>query len=311
MQSSVRAEGTVGAETSHQANLRLVSPEYFAVMSIPKRAGRDLSTHDDAGAPKVVLINEALAHLLWPGLSLQQILGKRIDAIAEKRDVPDYREVVGIVGDLHDAALSKPNDPEFYIPVPQTPAVLWPYIQRSLVVVTRAANPNIDAMTFKRPLQQAVAAVDHSLPLADSHSMTELIGTSLEMARFNTLLLGILSIIALVLAMVGVYGVVSYFVAQRTQEIGIRMALGATPKQIWQHVVRRGLSPIVVGVAVGFATSLFTANVLRSQLYGVQTTDPGTFGSVGVLLLLVSLVATYVPARRAMRVAPVVALNAS
>ncbi|MDB4876625.1 MAG: permease [Gemmatimonadetes bacterium] len=311
MQSSVRAEGTVSAETSHQANLRLVSPEYFTVMSIPKRTGRGLSTRDDAGTPKVVVINEALAHLLWPTSSLTEILGKRIDAIAEKRDVPDFREVVGIVGNLHDAALSKPNDPEFYIPIPQTPAVLWPYIQRSLVVVMRAANPNVDVMTFKKPLQQVVAAVDHSLPLADAHSMTDLIGTSLAAARFSTLLLSTLGFIALVLAMVGVYGVVSYFVAQRTQEIGIRMALGATPQQIWKHVVRRGLAPIVVGVAIGFALSLFTANVLRSQLFGVATTDPQTFGSVAVLLLLVSLAATYVPARRAMRVAPVVALNAS
>ena len=111
--------------------------------------------------------------------------------------------------------------------------------------------------------------------------------------------------------MVGVYGVVSYFVTQRTQEIGIRMALGATPAQIWQHVVRRGLSPIVVGAVIGFVLSIVTAGVLRSQLFGVQTTDPATFVGVGGLLLLVSLVATYLPARRAMRVAPVVALNAS
>jgi ABC-type antimicrobial peptide transport system permease subunit len=125
----------------------------------------------------------------------------------------------------------------------------------------------------------------------------------------NTLLLSLLGGIALALAMVGVYGVVSYFVSQRTQEIGIRMALGATPSLIWQYVMRRGLMPIVAGVIVGLVLSSITTTVLRGQLYGVSGHDPLTLGGVAVLLLLVGVVASYVPARRAMRVPPVVALN--
>jgi putative ABC transport system permease protein len=311
MNSSVRAEGTSGPETAHTADLRLVSPDYFAVMSIPRRAGRDLTLRDDATSPKVVMINEALAHKLWPGQPLGAILGRRIDAVSNKRNESEFREVVGIVGDLHDAALTKTVDPEFYIPIPQTPEALWPFLARSLVVVVKAANPSINPATLKKPLQQAVARVDRSLPLADAVTMSDYVRASLATARFNTILLSALGAIALALAMVGVYGVVSYFVTQRTQEIGIRMALGATPTHIWRHVVRRGLSPIVVGVVMGFALSMFTVGVLRSQLFGVQPTDPATFGGVGALLLAVSLVATYVPARRAMRVAPVVALNAT
>ena len=141
--------------------------------------------------------------------------------------------------------------------------------------------------------------------------MTDYIRSSLDRARFNTLLLSMLGAIALVLAMVGVYGVVAHFVSQRTHEIGVRMALGATPKQTWRHVVARELAPIAFGVAIGLALSALTTGVLRNQLYGVTTTDPGTFVGVGLLLLGVSLVATYVPARRAMSVAPVEVLKAS
>ena len=279
-------------------------------MGIPLRAGRDLDQRDDATAPKVTVINEALARKLWPGIPIAEAIGRRIDAVSAKRDVPEYREVVGIVGDLHDAALDKPVEPEFYLPVPQTPANFWPFIQRSLVVVLRTADPATDPATLERPLQRAVAAIDPALPLAESQSMTQNIRTSLATARFNTMLLSMLGVLALVLAIVGVYGVVAYFVTQRTHEIGIRMALGATPRRIWQHVVSRGLAPIVAGVAIGLGLSVASAEVLRSQLYKVTTTDPITFGAVGVLLLLVSLIATYFPARNAMRVEPLEALNA-
>jgi predicted permease len=311
MHSSIRAGGTSGPEATHQANLRVVSPGYFAAMGIPQRIGRDLTARDDENAPRVVVINEALAHLLWPGENPASTIGRHIDAIGDKPNVPTLREIVGVVGDLHDLSLGKPTDAEFYIPVPQAPAMLWPLIQRSLVVVVRAGNPTVDASVLEKPLKQAVARVDRTLPLAESKTMSAYIRASLETGRFTTILLTTLGAIALVLAMVGVYGVVSYFVAQRTQEIGVRMALGATPRQIWRHVVRRGLSPIVAGVVVGFALSAFTAGVLRSQLYGVNTTDPETLVSVAGLLILVSILATYVPARKAMRVAPTVALNGS
>jgi predicted permease len=309
MRSSVLAEGQDRTGKAESANLRLASSGYFAAMQIPLLAGRDLSAHDDASSTPVVVINQALAKMLWPRAGLRDVLGKRLDALSEKRSQPHYMEVVGVVADLHDAALSQAPEPDFYVPFDQTPEVLWPLIQRSLVVVLRATNPGAETEALVRPLKRAVAQVDPSLPVAEAKSMSALLGESLATARMNTLLLTLLGAIALVLAMVGIYGVVSYFVSQRTHEIGIRMALGATPGRIWQFVVKRGLTPIALGVAVGFGLSALTTAVLRGQLYRVSGHDPVTFAAVGATLFAVGLVATYVPARRAMRVAPIVALN--
>src|SRR6185369_9879795 len=146
------------------------------------------------------------------------------------------------------------------------PSILWPLIQRSLVVVVRARNEAADVTALTKPLSKAVAAVDPSLPIAEARSMKEFLHGSLETAQFNTLLLSTLGGIALVLAMVGVYGVVAYFVTQRTTEIGVRMALGASPVAIWRLVLGRGLTPIVLGVAAGVALSLATSGVLQTQL---------------------------------------------
>ena len=284
MRSSVLAEGQDRTAAAESANLRLASSGYFATMQIPLLAGRDLDAHDDASSTPVVVVNQALAKMLWPKAGLRDVLGKRLDALSEKRSQPHFMEVVGVVGNLHDAALSQAPAPELYVPMEQTPEMLWPLIQRSLVVVLRAANPGAEPEALVRPLKRAVTQVDPSLPVAEAKSMNALLGESLARARMNTLLLTLLGGIALVLAMVGIYGVVSYFVSQRTHEIGIRMALGATPGRIWQFVVKRGLTPIVLGVAVGFGLSAVTTAVLRGQLYRVSGHDPITFAAVGATL---------------------------
>jgi hypothetical protein len=270
-------------------------------------AGRDVSAHDDANAPNVIVVNETLVKKLWPSLQPRDVLGKRVDALS-KRDAPQLRTIVGVVNDVHDA-LDQSPPLEFYIPFEQTPPALWNYMHRSLVLVLRSTNPAADATALLKPLRRVVARVDGSLPVADNHTMSSLLKDSLQTSRMNMLLLSTLGAIALVLAMVGIYGVVSYFVNQRTHEIGIRMALGASPMQIWELVVRRGLVPIVVGLVVGLGLSVLTTRVLQGHLFGVTAHDPATLGAVATLLLLVGLVATYVPARRAMRVPPVVALN--
>jgi len=308
-QSSVLAEGQPRDVKRPQANLRLASSGFFATMGVPFVGGRDFARTDDANAPKVAILNETLARKLWPGVPTRDLIGKRIDALSGKRTESIYWEVVGVVHDLHDASLTQRPRPELYVPVDQTPATIWPLIQRSLVVVVRATNPSTDAEVFVKPLRRAVAQVDASLPLADSRTMMSYLRGSLETARMNTLLLSLLGGIALSLAIVGIYGVVSYFVTQRSHEIGVRLALGATPSRIWQLVVRRGLGPIVVGLLVGLALSVATSQLLASQLFEVSGHDPVTLVAVGVLLLIVGLLATYVPARRAMRVPPVVALN--
>ena len=308
MNSSVAAEGRPENDRAPQANVRFTSSGYFATMRIPIIAGRDIATTDNASAPGVMVINEALARLLWPSSDPREAVGRRISAVGSKND-PKYREVIGVVGDLHDAGLNQVPAPEFYVPFEQTPELIWPIIQRSMVVVVRGPPTEAAAEALARPLARAVARVDASLPLTETKSMNEFLRASLATARMNTVLLSLLGGIALALAMVGIYGVVSYFVNQRVHEIGIRMALGATPGLIWGFVMRRGLGPIVSGLIVGIALSLLTTTVLRQQLYGVTAHDPLTLGGVGFLLLVVAVVAMYVPARRAMRVAPIVALN--
>jgi putative ABC transport system permease protein len=309
MQSSILGEGQAKAGVRTQANLRIASNGYFSTMGIPFVAGRDLSAHDDASAPLVVVVTEALAQKLWPGVPPRDVLGKRIDAVSDRPEAPNMRTIVGIVKDVHEAALDRPARPEFFVPVDQTPPKLWAFMGRSLVLVARAANASEDVESLVKPMRRLVARLDPSLPLADSRTMKSYLKGSLERARMNTLLLSLLGGIALVLAMVGTYGVVSYFVSQRTQEIGIRMALGATPTLVWQFVMRRGLTPIIVGLAVGLGLSSLTTTVLKGQLFGVTGHDPLTLAGVAVLLLAVGLAASYVPARRAMRVPPVVALN--
>jgi predicted permease len=308
MQSPILAEGESATKDQPSANLRIASGGYFETMGMRLLAGRDLNDRDVASTPMVIVVNEALVKKLWPTLSLRDAVGKRINALS-KRNESTLRTIAGVVNDIHDAALDQPARPEFYVPLEQTPPGLWQYMARSMVLVVRATNTNVDASTLEKPLRRVVAQLDKSLPIAESRTMTSYLKGSLETARMNTLLLSLLGGIALALAMVGIYGVVSYFVSQRTQEIGIRMALGASPSLIWQYVMRRGLTPIIAGLIVGLVLSSATTTVLRGQLYGVTGHDPLTLGGVAVLLLLVGIVASYVPARRAMRVPPVVALN--
>ena len=162
-----------------------------------------------------------------------------------------------------------------------------------------------------RPLQRVIAAIDPSLPVADPHTLARALEVSRETARATTLLLSALGGIALLLAMVGIYGVVAYFVGQRTQEIGLRMALGATQARIWRFVARRGLTPVAIGLAIGVALSMATERALGSLVYGVPGWDPVTFIGVTLLLSLVAVVATFVPAWRAVRVTPAIALTQS
>jgi predicted permease len=308
IESSIKADDAPETARKLTANLRLTSEGYFSTMRIPLIAGRDIAETDVAESTPVTVISASLARALWPGRDPRQAIGKRISAVPTRRDDLKNWEVVGIVGDLHDAALTTEPVPEMYMPFPQTTDVFWPYLARSLVVVIRHANADAPAEALVQPLKSAVSRVDRSLPLADSRSMESYLAESLATSRMNTLLLSTLGGIALVLAMVGIYGVVAYFVSQRTQEIGIRIALGSTPADTWTFVVRRGVMPVLVGLAAGVGLSLATSTLLRSQLFGVSARDPLTLGGATAVLLVVAILAMYMPARRAMRVSPVVAL---
>ena len=310
MQSSVQGEGRPIDDKSPQANVRFTSSGYFATMRIPLIAGRDIALNDDASAPGVTVINEALARMLWPDRDPREAIGRGLAGVAPKNG-PKYRTIVGIVANVHDGALNEKPVPEFYIPYQQTPEMIWPLIQRSLVVVVRGPSAKGAAEALERPLSRAVARVDASLPLTEAKSMDQFMRASLATARMNTVLLSLLGGIALALAMVGIYGVVSYFVNQHVHEIGVRLALGASPGLIWSFVMRRGLVPIVAGLAVGITLSLLTTSLIRQQLFGVTPHDPLTLAGVGSMLLVIAVLAMYVPARRAMRVPPIVALNES
>ena len=288
----------LSADERIPVDIRYASPDYFAAMGMSLLDGRDLRRTDDAGAPSDVVISASLARRLWPG---ERAVGKRFDAMRVARETPNWLTVVGVTTDVHDLALDRPAMPTMYMPFTQTPAGMWQAQGQSLVLVTRSTPA---PETLSRALQQAVMKVDPSLPLLDARSMAGWLSRSVATARFNTLLLTALGVLALVLASVGVYGVVAYDVSQRTREIGVRMALGAAPVDIWALVLRRGLRPLLLGVLAGGVLSLFTVRVLREQLFGVSAGDPVTILSVCATLLLVAFLATYAPARRAMRVTP-------
>jgi putative ABC transport system permease protein len=298
----VGAEGRPFVDGERQlANVHPVSAAYFTTMKMHLLAGRDFNIADDANAPNVAIINEALARKFWPG---EPALGKRMEGMDPSHQ--HFMVVIGVIADTHDVGLEQPAVPEFYIPFEQVPVLLWNGIQGALDIIVRTApSPAL----LDRPLRTSVAAIDPTLPFAQVATMDELVRTSRATARLNTLLLTALGVIALVLASVGVYGVIAYTVSQRTREIGLRMALGATPSVIATLVVRQGLSPIVLGAIAGGALSAGTTRLLREQLYGVGPGDPTTIVAIGALLLVVSLVAASIPTRRAMSISPVTALK--
>ena len=279
-------------------DFRLVSTGYFGAMRIPLLAGRDFATTDRAGTTGVAVVSRSLAEKLWPGGSA---IGRRIDALATEPGSHHWLEIVGVVDDVHDLALSLPPAPTVYAPFTQTPAPLWPAIQRSLNLVVRAQG---SPATLVPAIRAALRSVDASLPLAEARTLAEVVSGSMAVARFNTLLLSVLGAIALTLAAGGVYSVIAYFVAQRRREIGLRIALGARPADVSRFVLRRGLGPVLGGAAAGSVLAVMTTRLLRQQLYGVQPADPGTVVAAVALLTLAAIVAMLFPAWRAMRVAP-------
>jgi predicted permease len=301
LQSGVGAEGQPLTDGERLITaVRMVTPRYFSTLKIRMLAGRDFTIGDDASSPNVAVINETLAKRFWPG---ESAIGKRIEGMDPSHR--HFMEVVGVIADPRNISLEQTPTPEFYIPFEQMPAALWGGIQASMVVVARTAA---DPLTMDRAIRRAVDAVDPSLPIASVSSMEALVKTSRAAARFNTLLLSVFGAVALLLASIGVYGVVAYSVSQRTREIALRMALGATPAVVGVFLIRRAVTPIGVGAAVGVALSMATARLLRDQLYGVAPGDLTTMVAVTALLLIVSVGAVCIPSWRAMNLSPASAL---
>jgi predicted permease len=287
------------------SRLRMVTPGYLEAMRIPIRKGRSLQDSDRRGGLKVMVISEALAQAAFPG---QDPIGRRIACCESGPDgkSPDYKVVVGVAADVRSRGPGEAPSPEFYLPIQQVPPEGWEWIQRTMYVVTRSeAMP--DAMT--NPLRAALQDVAPGVPLFDVRTMEQRLGDSLATARFNTLLLSLLGAIGLVLAAVGIYGVIAYFVSRRGQEIGVRMALGATRRDVVTLVVRQAAWPIGAGLVIGLAVSVFATRVLAGQLFGVSAGDPATLATVAAAIAAVAFGAALVPASRAASVDPTRALN--
>jgi putative ABC transport system permease protein len=281
---------------------RVISADYFRVMSIPLKRGRYFDVHDDQNGTAVVIINETAARQNWPN---QDPIGQIIlpvGGIAPTRCV-----VVGVVGDMKFGGLDSQPDVEVYFPFTQVPEPVMTAVIGSMAIVIRTTQK---PETFARSIREQVSFLDRDIPVSSVITMSDLQFNSLGTRRFQMLLLTAFAGVGLVLAVVGIYGVVSYWVVQKTQEIGIRMALGARPSDMLQFIILRGMVLALTGVLLGIAGALSVTRLMTSLLFGVGATDPLTFTTVAVLLTSTAFGACLIPARRAMRVDPVVALRA-
>jgi putative ABC transport system permease protein len=284
-----------------------ISPQYFKVFQIPLLRGRMFTDLDTAAAPHVVILNEAMAKQYWKKgnpVGQQLLIGKGVGP--EFNEAP--REIVGIVGDVRDDGLNHNPPPIMYVPTAQVNDGIMALGNR-LAPIVWAVRTKVPPFSLRTQIQDALRDASGGLPVAHLETMSQVVSESTADTSFNMTLLIIFAGGALFLAAIGIYGLIVYSVEQRTQEIGIRMALGATPQIVRNMVVRQGMGLALVGVAIGVAGALGLARVISSMLYGVKSWDPAVFISVAVLLSLVALLATYLPARRASQVSPVEALR--
>jgi putative ABC transport system permease protein len=279
----------VASNVNTGADYRTVSPDYFRTMGIPLLHGREFTDADREERPLVAVISASLAQRFWPNR----------DAVGEHFSIDDPAiTIVGVVGDVHSAALDAPVHPTVYVPYRQDPFPFMTFVIRS---------PAPDAISSA--VRQAVSQIDSAQPIGDVITMDAQLSNSLSRRRFGVTLLTIFGAIAVTLAAIGLYGVLAFIVAQRKREIGVRMALGATPRSLIADVLREGLRLAGIGVAVGIVLALAATRLLTSMLYGTSATDVATFASVSLLLIVVAVGASFVPALRASRVDPLVALR--
>ncbi|HVG21091.1 MAG TPA: ABC transporter permease [Blastocatellia bacterium] len=277
-------------------SVRTVNLDYFRTMKIPFIKGRDFTPRDDTQSQAVAIINESFARLHYPD---EDPIGKRVKPGISVGGQPPWREIVGVVKDVKHSSLSRESGAELYLPHAQLP-----FSSMSLVVRTEG-----DPRAVAKAVQAEVAALDKDIPLYQVKSLDQYLGNAVAQPRLSAMLFGVFAVVALVLSAVGLYGVMTYSVTQRTHEIGIRMALGAQQSDVLKLVVGKGLALALAGVAIGLAASYFLTRLMSSLLFGVSATDPATFIVISVILTGVALGASFMPARRATKVDPMVALR--
>ncbi len=285
-----------------EVDVRRISAGYVSALHIPILRGRDFNDSDRADSPETVLISAALAHQFWPN---ENPLGKHI-TLTFFPGPP--REVVGVIGDVKDDGLNQSRAPAtLYVPLPHLgPSTGGPWRSYPMTLVVRSSSNSTGVVSA---VSAAVQEIDREVPIRDVLTMDDLVANSLTQQRFNLLLLGAFAGLALVLAAIGIYSVLSYSVRRRIQEIGVRLALGASLPDIFRMIVVEGMKPALLGVTLGAVGALALGKVMASFVYGIKPTDPLTFIAVALTLALVALLASIVPAFRAARVDPMVALR--
>ncbi len=278
------------------AGVRVVTPDYFQTMGIPHLRGRSFTEQDQGNTPGVVIVNEALANRYWPN---EDAIGKRLGSFEEVPGKQKWLEIVGVVGNVRHKAIEMEVMEEVYFPYKQSPGNFM-----NLVVRTTS-----DPASMVPAIRSQVLSVDKDQPVSDIMTMDQRVAKSVAAKRFVMFLLGAFSILALGLASVGIYGVMAYLVTQRTQEIGVRMALGAQKRDVLKLVVRKGMALAIIGAAIGLVASLALTRLMRSLLFEVTPTDWLTFVTASTVLLIAALLASYIPAHRATKVDPLTALR--
>jgi putative ABC transport system permease protein len=292
--SDFRIEGRPEPEAGKEMIIytRSVSPDYFGSLGISLIKGRDFSERDQSDAPKAAIINNDLARIYFPN---EDPIGKRITF----DDAQSWISIVGVIGDVKQLGLDSSAKPEVYFPYPQMAAP-------SMSLVVRTAS---DPLSLAGAVKSQIQMIDKDLPIDEAKTMQQLLAESISGRRFNMLLLTVFAVVALVLAIVGIYGVMSYTVTQRTHEIGIRVAIGAQSRDVFRMVIGQGMMLAMIGVAFGLIGAFGLTRLMTTMLFGVEPTDPATFVSIALLLTAVALVACYIPGRRATKVNPLVALR--
>jgi predicted permease len=271
----------------------MVTPGYFNLLRIPLLRGRLFDEHDDDKVPQVAVINEAFARTYWPN---ESALGKRL---RKDRDGSPWITVVGVVANVRTESLAEADVPQIYVSLYQT-------FSHHLAIFVRG---QLDPTAIAKGVREQVQAVDDGLPVYGAQRLEETVSASLSQRRFSLQMVVLFALTALLLAGIGIYGVISYMVTARTHEIGVRLALGAGRSEIVRMVLRQGLRLAVAGAAVGLVAALLVARLMAGLLYGVRPSDPVTFAAVALALIGVGALACYLPARRAVQVDPMVALR--